>query len=183
VLLVEELEKGFAGSKSSGSSDGGTSSRVFGSFINWMQERTAPVFVVATANDISQLPPELLRKGRWDEIFYTDLPNPEERDAIWRIQIAKYKRDAGKFDVGALARASEGLTGAEIEQAFIDALYQAFAEGKEPTTLTCSLVLAELVPLSRLMSEQLKALREWARGRARLATSRSAESTERRIAA
>jgi SpoVK/Ycf46/Vps4 family AAA+-type ATPase len=103
--------------------------------------------------------------------------------AIWRIQIAKCKRDAGKFDVAALARASEGLTGAEIEQAFIDALYQAFAEGKEPTTLTCSLVLGELVPLSRLMGEQLKALREWARGRARLATSRSTESAERRIAA
>ena len=105
------------------------------------------------------------------------------RAAIWRIQIAKYKRDAAKFDIGALARASEGLTGAEIEQAFIDALYQAFAEGQEPTTLMCSLVLGELVPLSRLMGEQLKALREWARGRARLATSRTAESPERRIAA
>jgi hypothetical protein len=93
-------------------------------------------------------------------------PNSEERDAIWRIQIAKYKSDAGKFDVGALARASEGLTGAVILQAFIDALYQAFAEGKEPSTLTCSLVLGELVPLSRLMGEQLKALREGARGRA-----------------
>jgi len=97
--------------------------------------------------------------------------------------VTKYKRDAGKFDVSALARASEGLTGAEIEQAFIGALYHAFAEGKEPTTLTCSLVLGELVALSRLTGEQLKALREWARGRARLATSRSSESTERRIAA
>jgi SpoVK/Ycf46/Vps4 family AAA+-type ATPase len=109
--------------------------------------------------------------------------NAEMRAAIWRTQITKYTRDAGKFDVGTLARASEGLTGAEVEQAFIDALYQAFAEGQEPTTLTCSLVLGELVPLSRLMGEQLKALREWARGRARLATSRSVESTERRIAA
>ena len=183
VLLVEELEKGFAGSRSSGASDGGTTSRVFGSFLDWLQQRTAPVFVVATANDVSQLPPELLRRGRWDELMFVDLPNPEEREAIWRIQIAKYKRDAGKFDVGALARASEGLTGAEIEQAFIDALYHAFAEGKEPTTLTCSMVLGELVPLSRLMGEQLKGLREWARGRARLATSRSTESAERRIAA
>ena len=183
VLLVEELEKGFAGSRSSGASDGGTTSRVFGSFLDWLQQRSAPVFVVATANDVSQLPPELLRRGRWDELMFVDLPNTAEREAIWRIQIGKHKRDAGKFDVGALARASEGLTGAEIEQAFVDALYAAFAEHKEPTTLTCSMVLGELVPLSQLMGEQIKALREWSRGRARLATSRPVESTERRIAA
>jgi SpoVK/Ycf46/Vps4 family AAA+-type ATPase len=98
VLWLDEIEKGFSGSKSSGMSDGGTSSRVFGSFISWMQEKTKPVFVVATANDVTQLPPEFLRKGRFDELFFVDLPNQQERDLIWRIQIAKYGRDPEKYD-------------------------------------------------------------------------------------
>src|SRR3954468_18345328 len=98
VLWIDELEKGFAGSKRSGATDGGTSARVFGSFINWMQEKTSPVFVVATANDVSQLPPEMLRKGRWDELFFVDLPNQAEREVIWEIQISKYGRDPKEFD-------------------------------------------------------------------------------------
>ena len=93
VLWIDELEKGFSGSKSSGATDGGTSSRVFGSLISWLQEKTAPVFVVGTANDVSQLPPEMLRKGRWDELFFVDLPNREEREMIWNIQVAKHGRD------------------------------------------------------------------------------------------
>ena len=107
VLWIDEIEKGFAGTKSSGATDGGTSARVFGSFISWMQEKKSPVFVVATANDVSQLPPEMLRKGRFDELWFVDLPNQTEREAIWAIQIAKYRRDPKQFDTVQLARATE----------------------------------------------------------------------------
>jgi SpoVK/Ycf46/Vps4 family AAA+-type ATPase len=181
VLFIDELEKGFAGSKSSGSTDGGTSSRVFGSFISWMQEKTAPVFVVATANDVAQLPPELLRKGRWDDLFFVDLPNLEEREAIWRIQIERHGRDRGHFDTLALAKASEGHTGAEIEQSVIDALYAAFAAGQEPTMPDILKALAETVPLSKLMGEQIAGLRKWAQGRCRMATSQVKEEKGRKI--
>jgi SpoVK/Ycf46/Vps4 family AAA+-type ATPase len=154
VLWIDEIEKGFAGTKSSGSTDGGTSARVFGSFISWLQEKKSPVFVVATANDVSQLPPEMLRKGRFDELWFVDLPNQGEREAIWTIQIAKYRRDPKEFDVVQLARATEGLTGSEIENVFVDALFRAFAMGKEPTDLTVAQILTEFVPLSKLMAEQ-----------------------------
>jgi len=181
VLWIDEIEKGFNGSKSSGASDGGTASRVFGSFVSWMQERTAPVFVVATANDVTQLPPEFLRKGRWDEQFFVDLPNQEEREAIWRIQIAKYGRRPESFDVVKLAKGTEGLTGAEIEQAFIDALYEGFSRDKEPTDLLIGMVLENVVPLSKLMAEQISALRKWAKGRARPATTTEQVSNSRKI--
>jgi ATP-dependent 26S proteasome regulatory subunit len=170
-LWIDEVEKGFAGSKSSGSTDGGTSSRVFGSFISWMQEKKSPVFVVATANDVSQLPPEMLRKGRFDELFFVDLPNQGEREAIWDIQIGKYGRQPGDFDLVQLAKVTEGLTGSEIENAFVEALYLAFDQGKEPTDLDIASVLTEFVPLSKLMAEQITGLKNWAKGRARLATS------------
>ena len=182
-LWIDELEKGFAGSKSSGATDGGTSARVFGSFISWLQEKRAPVFIVATANDVSQLPPEMLRKGRFDELFFVDLPNQAEREAIWTIQIAKYGRDPKDFDLVQLARACDGLTGSEIENVFIEALYAAFDEENEPTDLTIARVLTEFVPLSKLMAEQIAGLRNWAKGRARPATSQSAEPKLRRIAA
>jgi SpoVK/Ycf46/Vps4 family AAA+-type ATPase len=183
VLWIDELEKGFAGSRSSGSTDGGTSSRVFGTFIQWMQEKKAAVFVVATANDVSQLPPEMLRKGRWDETFFVDLPNREEREIIWRIQIAKYGRDSKDFDTRQLAKATDGLTGAEIEQVFVDALYRAFDQEDEPTDLTIGEVLVDFVPLSKLMSEQITSLRSWAKGRARMATTIQPSSSGRKIAA
>src|SRR4051812_12384536 len=157
VLWIDELEKGFAGSRSSGSTDGGTSARVFGSFISWMQEKKAPVFIVATANDVSQLPPEMLRKGHWDELFFVVLPNQAERQAIWQIQIAKYDRDPKDFDILQLARATEGFTGSEIENAFVEALFAAFGEEKDPTDLTVAQVLTEFVPLSKLMAEQISA--------------------------
>jgi hypothetical protein len=167
-LWIDELEKGFAGSKSSGATDGGTSARVFGSFISWMQEKQAPVFIVATANDVSQLPPEMLRKGRFDELFFVDLPSQAEREAIWTIQIAKYSRDPKDFDIVQLARATDGLTGSEIENVFIEALYAAFDEENEPTDLTIAQVLTEFVPLSKLMAEQIAVLKNWAKGRARV---------------
>ena len=181
VLWIDELEKGFAGSKSSGASDGGTSSRVFGSFISWMQEKISPVFVVATANDVSQLPPEMLRKGRFDELMFVDLPNEEERTAIWEIQIQKYGRDASEYDVAALAKATDGLTGSEIEQVFVEALFCGFDQEKEPTDFTIAQVLTEFVPLSKLMTEQINGLRTWAKGRAKQATTQSTSSGKRRM--
>jgi len=183
VLWIDEIEKGFAGSKSSGMTDGGTSSRVFGSFVSWIQDKRAPVFVVATANDVSTLPPELLRKGRFDELFFVDLPNLQEREEIWKIQISKYKRNADDYDITQLAKATDGFTGAEIEQTFVDALYAAFTIGREPTDLTINTVLNDIVPLSKLMAEPITALRQWAKGRARLATSTKEEKKGRKIAA
>lgn len=182
IVWVDELDKGLAGSKSSGSTDGGTSARVFGSFISWMQERTAPVFIIATANDVSQLPPELLRKGRWDDVWWTDLPNRTEREAIWRIKIAQCGRDPKQHDVAALAGASEAYTGAEIEGVVTDSLYRAFAEDREPTTDDMEQALRDTVPLSKL-SDQVDALRKWAKGRARPATSPEPKSKNRRIVA
>jgi ATP-dependent 26S proteasome regulatory subunit len=184
VLMLDEIEKALAGSKSSGSTDGGTSSRVFGSLLNWMQEKTKPVFIVATANDVTQLPPEMLRKGRFDELFFVDLPNESERVAVWQIQIARLGRNPDEHDVEQLAKITEGYTGAEIEQVFIEALYVAYARNAEPTDMDIAGVLNDFVPLSRLMSDQIKALRQWAQGRTRAATSR-AEASEplRRLAA
>ena len=148
-----------------------------------MQEKCSPVFIVATANDVSQLPPEMLRKGRWDELFFVDLPTREEREAIWQIQIAKFHRDAQSFDLRQLARATESFTGSEIEQVFIEALYRAFEQEQEPTDLTIGEVLVDFVPLSKLMGESMTALRTWAKGRARPATTPSTERSTRRIAA
>ena len=151
VLWIDELEKAFAGSGSSGSTDGGTSARVFGSLLNWLQEKTSPVFVVATANDVSQLPPEQLRKGRWDEVFFVDLPNLVERQAIWDIVIEKFDREKAAYDTAVLSRACELHTGAEIEAAFGEALHLAFAEDREPTELDLGNVLCESVPLATTM--------------------------------
>jgi SpoVK/Ycf46/Vps4 family AAA+-type ATPase len=179
VVWLDEIEKGLAGSKSSGSTDGGTSARVLGSLLSWMSEKTAPVFVVATANDVSQLPPELLRAGRWDSMFFVDLPNVDERQAIWTIQIRKHGRDPADFDPVQLARASDGLTGSEIEAVFVESLYDAFDRDTEPTDLDIAHVLTDFVPLSKTMAEQINALRAWATGRARFATSPAV--TERRL--
>jgi len=170
VLWIDELEKAFAGSSSSGSTDGGTSARVFGSLLNWLQEKLSPVFVVATANDISKLPPELLRKGRWDECWFVDLPDVKERAAIWDIVIEKFGRERTAYDTVVLSRASELHTGAEIEAGFVEALHRAFTEDREPTELDLGEVLSESVPLATTMSEPIERLRHWAKGRARHAT-------------
>ena len=170
-LWIDELEKGFAGSKSSGTTDGGTSARVFGSFLSWMQEKVKPVFVVATANDVSQLPPEMLRKGRFDELFFVDLPNDNEREAIWKIVVERRKRDSADFDLQQLSRITAGLTGAEIEAVFVESMFSAFERSKEPTDLDIASALNGFVPLSRLMAEQIEGLRRWSSGRARPATS------------
>jgi SpoVK/Ycf46/Vps4 family AAA+-type ATPase len=125
----------------------------------------------------------MLRKGRWDELFFVDLPNQAEREAIWEIQIEKHGRDPKDYDLVQLARATEGFTGSEIENVFIDALYLGSDVEKEPTDLDIARVLTEFVPLSKLMAEQITGLRNWAKGRARLATSQSSERKLRRIAA
>jgi AAA+ superfamily predicted ATPase len=173
VLWIDEIEKGFSGSKSSGSTDGGTSSRVFGSFLSWMQEKEKPVFVVATANDVSKLPPEFLRKGRFDEMFFVDLPDALERAQIWDIVIKRHGRRPTDYDTVVLARACEQFTGAEIEAVFIDALHEAYAEGKEPGPKEILEAMTRTVPLAQLMDGQIAALRHWAKGRAREAASRS----------
>lgn len=170
ILWIDEIDKAFAGTQGSAGSDGGTASRVFGTFLTWLSEKTAPVFVIATANDISHLPPEMLRKGRVDEIFFVDLPNEDERREIFRIHLEKRKRDPAKFDLDALARLSEGFSGAEIEESIISGLYDAFSQGTELDTATIRAGIAETVPLSRTMSEELGRLRTWAQGRARPAT-------------
>jgi SpoVK/Ycf46/Vps4 family AAA+-type ATPase len=167
VLWIDEIEKGFSGSKSSGSTDGGTSSRVFGSFLSWMQEKDQPVFVVATANDVSKLPPEFLRKGRFDEMFFVDLPDAQERAQIWDIVIKRHGRRPAEFDIVALSRGCEQFTGAEIEAVLIDALHEAYAEGREPGPKDILDAIAHTVPLAQLMDGQITALRHWAKGRAR----------------
>ncbi len=183
VLWIDEIEKGFSGSKSGGSSDGGTSSRVFGSFLSWMQEKDKPVFVVATANDVSQLPPEFLRKGRFDEMFFVDLPDTTERAQIWDIVIHRHGRKSDDFDAAALAGASEEFTGAEIDAVFVDALYDAFLERREPTDLDLVTAMTRTVPIAKLMDRQIAGLKQWAKGRARDASGdRSApERPARRI--
>lgn len=173
VLWIDEIEKGFSGSKSSGSTDGGTSSRVFGSFLSWMQEKNKPVFVVATANDVSKLPPEFLRKGRFDEMFFVDLPDSLERSQIWNIVIARHGRRPTDYDTVVLSRACEQFTGAEIEAVFIDAMHEAYAEGKEPGPKDIVEAITRTVPLANLMDGQISALRHWAKGRAREAASRT----------
>jgi ATP-dependent 26S proteasome regulatory subunit len=164
VVWIDEIEKGFA-SAASHSSDGGLSKRMFGTLLTWMQEHTAPVFLVATANDIAALPPELLRKGRFDEIFFVDLPGLEARHAILAVHLKKRKRDPKTFDLDTLAEASGGYSGAEIEQAIVSALHEAY-ESKTP--LTTEHVLASLKgspPLSVTMAERIAELRQWAEGR------------------
>lgn len=171
VVWIDELEKGFSGTQSSGISDGGTTARVFGTFISWLADKTAPCFVVATANDVSALPPELLRKGRFDEIFFVDLPSEDERKEIFTIHLNKRKRDPKNFDLNALAEASPGFSGAEIEQAVIAALYNAFDQEREVTTEDIVGAVKESVPLSMTMKERIDVLREWAGTRARPASS------------
>jgi SpoVK/Ycf46/Vps4 family AAA+-type ATPase len=178
ILWIDELEKGFSGTQSSGSSDGGTTSRVFGTFLTWMQDKKAATFVVATSNDVTSLPPELLRKGRFDEIFFIDLPAKEERKEIFRIHLKKRKRDPDDFDIDRLAAVTPGFSGAEIAAAVEDALYNAFDDDRPLTTDSIIGAAAHTVPLSMTMRERIDDLREWAANRARDASSAHAESMQ-----
>ncbi|CBL45207.1 AAA ATPase [gamma proteobacterium HdN1] len=161
VLWIDEIEKGVGSEES----DQGVSKRVLGTLLTWMAERKTAVFVVATSNDISRLPPELIRKGRLDEIFFVDLPSMSVREQILTIHLKKRNQNAAEFDLGALATATEGFSGAEIEQVVVSALYSSAAE---PTQLTTEHLLRSVVntaPLSVVMAEKIAALRQWAKHR------------------
>ncbi len=162
VLWIDEMEKAFA---QGGQDDSGTSSRIFATFLSWMQEKKASVFVVATCNDISKLPPELVRKGRFDEIFFVDLPDQPTRAAILAVHLARRGRDPNAFDLQELARRMEGFSGAEIEQVVVSALYSAFSQGPELHTEHLAQEIARTVPLSTTMAERIAELRAWAKGR------------------
>jgi hypothetical protein len=170
VLWIDEIEKGLSGMASSGATDSGVTARIFGALLTWLQEKTVPVFVIATANRIESLPPELLRKGRFDEIFFIDLPTPAERQEIFQIHLARRGRDFARYDVPALVRISEGFSGAEIEQAVVEALYHAFGEGKELEQKHLELAIQETLPLATTMKEDIARLRDWARARTRPAS-------------
>lgn len=175
ILFIDELDKAFAGGGGSGDSDGGTSGRIFGSFLTWMQEKKSPVFVMATANRVERLPGEFLRKGRFDEIFFVDLPSSAERQDIFRIHLGKRRSEINRFDLEQLTKVSDGFSGAEIEQAIIAAMYDAFAQDREFTQLDIIAAIKATLPLSRTMTEQVTALRDWARQRARPASASVAE--------
>lgn len=194
ILWIDELEKGFSGTQSSGSSDGGTTSRVFGTFLAWMQDKKAPVFVIATSNDVTALPPELLRKGRFDEIFFVDLPSKAERKEIFDIHLKKRGRDPKNFDTEQLGKISVGFSGAEIEQAVVSALFSAFADRqkdektgaesiREVTVEDMARAVKISVPLSVTMQESIDHLRNWAEERARPVSSVQSESAEEILSA
>lgn len=170
ILWLDELEKGFSGTQSSGSTDSGTTARVFASFLTWLQEKQSSVFVIATANNVHMLPPELLRKGRFDEIFFIDLPTPEERFKITGIHLAKKNRDPSGFDVEKIVAATQGFSGSEIEQAIISALYDAFEDETDIDTDRIVKSCNEIIPLSYTMKEMIDGMRDWSRSRARTAS-------------
>ena len=167
VLWIDELEKVFAGAgPDSASVDAGVSSRILAAFLSWMQDRKAPVFVAATSNNVSALPPELIRKGRFDELFFVDLPGQQERKQVLTIHLTKRKRNPADFDLEKIAIAAAGHSGAEIDAAVQTALYAAFAEGHELSTKHLLDALAHTVPLSTTRAEEIEELRCWARTRA-----------------
>jgi len=170
ILWIDEIDKGMSGFISSNATDGGTAARVFGFILTWMQEKTSPVYVVATANDISQLPPELLRKGRFDEIFFVDLPDEEDRKEIIKIHIEKRNRNISNFNLTRLARASELFTGAEIEAGIVSAMYEAFSRGDEFNTNDIINAFEDMFPIAKTMEREISALRNWAEHRARNAS-------------
>ncbi|MGA9524320.1 MAG: AAA family ATPase [Myxococcaceae bacterium] len=170
VLWIDELEKGLAGAGGSGANDTGVTQRLFGALLTWLQEKSAPVFVVATANRIDLLPPELLRKGRFDEIFFVDLPSAEEREVIFRIHLARRNRDPARFDLKALADAAQDFSGSEIEQAIISGLYDAFAERVDLQQKHIHAAIGETFPLATTMQHEIEKLRVWARTRTRMAS-------------
>ncbi len=166
VLWIDELDKALSGLQSSGMSDSGTTARVAATLLTWLQEKEEAVFVVATANDIEKLPPELFRRGRFDEIFFVDLPDREERKEIFSIHLEKRQRDPRKYDLVSFVQLSDGLSGAEIEQCIINALYEAFDEEKQLNDNHIKHAIRECYPLSQMMEFKVQALRSWAQKRA-----------------
>lgn len=173
ILWIDEIDKGFAGIHSSHSVDAGTTSRVFATLITWLQEKTKPVFVISTANNIDPLPPELLRRGRFDEIFFIDLPTDEERKQIFKIHLKLRNRNPENYDLDKLKKLTEGFSGSEIEQVIISALYDAYDQGKELQMEHLEQSIKDTYPLSLLMKEEIERRRHWAKGRTRAASSKS----------
>ena len=161
ILWIDEIEKAFSG----GDNDGGVSTRILGTFLSWLQERRGDVFVVATANDIARLPAELVRKGRFDEIFFVDLPDTDVRESIFRLHLKRRKQPIDAFDLPALAEATDGFSGAEIEQIVVSALYGVFAAGGKLSMENLSAEIARTRPLSATMEERIQGLRDWSQGR------------------
>jgi ATP-dependent 26S proteasome regulatory subunit len=182
VLWIDEIEKGLSGTASSGVTDGGVTARIFGALLTWLQEKTAAVFVVATANRIESLPPELLRKGRFDEIFFVDLPSAEERREIFEIHLLRRHREPASYDLKELVRLTEGFSGAEIEQAIIEALFEAFGDRTELQHPHLVHAIQETLPLSTTMKEGITRLREWARTRTRPASAATWDEPEHPLA-
>lgn len=163
VLWIDELEKGLSGS-GQGAGDSGVGARVFGNLLTWMEEKEKPVFVVATANNIKKLPPELLRKGRMDEIFFVDLPTEQERAAILMIHLARRRRDPARFDLGRVVQLTQNFNGAELEEVVVSALYEAFSEeGRELATEHLCTAAREIIPLARSRQKEIEDLRQWAK--------------------
>ena len=166
VLWIDEIEKGMAGVGSSGSTDSGVTARVFGALVTWLQDRQRPVFVVATGNQVHNLPPELMRAGRWDEIFSVDLPSKEEREEVLRIHLRKRGRDPEKFSIENLAIATNQFSPAELEQVIIKAMFRAFSANREVGDDDLLDAIRRTVPLSVTRREEIEALRAWASTRA-----------------
>ena len=184
ILWIDEIEKGLSGIQSSGKTDSGVTSRLFGAILTWMQEKEAPVFVVATANNISELPPEFTRKGRFDEVFFVDLPYIDEREEIFQIQLKKYKREPKNFDVKKLAELTDYYTGAEIEESIVSAMFSAWNDGKrEVTTEDIQKAIAQINPMATgMMSQQIEALRKWSESSAiRKANGVKSEEKEKKL--
>ena len=177
VLWLDEIDKGFSSSSGQSSGDSGTSSRVLGTFVTWLQEKKAPVFIVATANHPEHLPAEFLRRGRWDEMWALDLPNQEGRRAIFDVHLKRRMEDTSTIDVSALVKASVGFTGSEIESVVEEGLFEAFEDGRRPISTKDILQSCEkTVPLSSAADSEIETMRQWARGRARNASGQAPES-------
>lgn len=175
ILWLDEMEKGFSGLSSSGQTDGGTTARVFGTFLTWLQEKQSPVFVVATCNNVKELPPELLRKGRFDEIFFVDLPSKDERKDIFKIHLEKRHRNPSKYNLEKLAENTKEFAGSELEEIIVSALYDAFDEGIDLEQKHLEKTVEGMIPLSKTMGDQIKGIREWAKIRAKRASNASWE--------
>jgi SpoVK/Ycf46/Vps4 family AAA+-type ATPase len=172
ILWIDEIDKAFSSSESKG--DSGTSNRVLGTFVSWLSEKTKPVFVIATANSIDSLPLEIIRKGRFDEVFFLDLPQKVEREEIFKIHLQQFRPSTWEnFHYSELAQLTESFSGAEIRQTIIEAMYQAFYEKREFTTNDIRNAVAELIPLAKIENAQMLKLKKWATsGRIRLASTK-----------
>jgi len=178
VLWCDEVDKGLSGAQGSGGNDSGVTRRVFGTLLTWMQEKKKPVFVVMTANQVEHLPPEFLRRGRFDELFAIDLPHQAEREEIAAVHLKKFGRDPKKFDLPNIAKATKDYTGAEMEAVFTEAMFQAFDQEHEVTTDDITKAAESIIPLSKMMAEQIERIRKWGEGRARPASSNESSKTK-----